>query len=62
MPHCYVVRSVDFSVARRTLIDLCGAGASTSGDKTSCTSGMGFMSAEIFLVFLKFLQVAPCSH
>jgi hypothetical protein len=44
-----MVRSVNFSVARRALIDLRGAGASTCGGTTSCTSYMGSVGAETFL-------------
>jgi hypothetical protein len=39
---------VNFSVARYALIDLRGAGVSTSGGTTSCTSYMGSVGAEIF--------------
>jgi hypothetical protein len=49
MSRCSMVRSVNFSVARRALIDLRGADASTSGGITSCTSYMGSVGAEIFL-------------
>jgi hypothetical protein len=44
-----VVRSVNFSVVPRALIDLHGAGASTSGGTISCTSYMGSVGAETFL-------------
>jgi hypothetical protein len=44
-----VVRSVNFSVAQRALIDLCGASASTSSGITSCSSFMGLVGAEPFL-------------
>jgi hypothetical protein len=47
MSRCFIVRSVNFSVARHALIDLRGAGASTSGG-TSCTSFMGSVGAETF--------------
>jgi hypothetical protein len=43
-----VFMSVNFSVTRCALIDLCGAGASTSGG-TSYTSCMGSVVAETFL-------------
>jgi hypothetical protein len=43
-----VVRSVNFSVVRRALLDLRGAGVSISGDTTSCISCMGSMGAKIF--------------
>jgi hypothetical protein len=49
MSHCSVVRSVNFPVVQHTLIDLCGAGASTSSGTTSCTSYMGSVGVEIFL-------------
>jgi hypothetical protein len=44
-----VVRSMYFSVARRALVDLRGAGASTSGGTTYCTSYILSVGAEIFL-------------
>jgi hypothetical protein len=43
-----VVRSVNFLVVQRALIDLCGAVASTFGGTTSCTSYMGLVGAETF--------------
>jgi hypothetical protein len=49
MSHNSVVRSVNFSVARRALIDLRGAGASTSYNTTYCTSCIRSVGAEIFL-------------
>jgi hypothetical protein len=49
MSHCSVVRSMNFSVARHALIDLRGAGASTSDGTTSCTSSMGSVGAKTFL-------------
>jgi hypothetical protein len=49
MSCCSMVRSVNFSVVRRALIDLHGDGASTSGSTTSCTSCMRSMGAETFL-------------
>jgi hypothetical protein len=49
MSCCSVVRSVNFLVARRALIDLCGADASASGGITSCTSYMESVGAETFL-------------
>jgi hypothetical protein len=41
-----MVRSVNFLVAQHTLIDLRGAGASTSSSTTSCTSYMGPVGVE----------------
>jgi hypothetical protein len=49
MSHCSVVRSANFLVARRDLIDLRGAGALTSNGTTSCTYYMGSVGAKIFL-------------
>jgi hypothetical protein len=48
MSHYSVIRSVNFSVARRALINLYGSGASTSGGTISCTSYLGSMGAETF--------------
>jgi hypothetical protein len=48
MSHCSVVRSVNFSVVRCALIDLCGAGASISGGIISYTSCMGSVCTETF--------------
>jgi hypothetical protein len=48
MSRYFVVRSVNFSVARRALIDLHGAGASTSDGTIFCTSYMRSMGVEIF--------------
>jgi hypothetical protein len=46
---CYsVVWGVDFSVARRAIIDLCGAGVLTSGCTTSCTSCMTSVDPKTF--------------
>jgi hypothetical protein len=44
-----MVRSVNFSVARRALRDLHGTGASTFDNTTSCTSYMGLVGAKTFL-------------
>jgi hypothetical protein len=49
MSRCSVVRSVNFSVARRALIDLRGASASIYDGTISCTSYMGSVGAETFL-------------
>jgi hypothetical protein len=49
MPRCSMVRSVNFLVMQHSLIDLCGAGASTSDGTTSYTSCMGSVGAKTFL-------------
>jgi hypothetical protein len=46
--HYSVVRSMNFSVTRHTLIDLRDASASTSNGTTFCTSYMGSVVAKIF--------------
>jgi hypothetical protein len=48
MSCCSMVRSVNFLVARHTLIDLRGTGASIFDSTTSYTSCMGSMGAETF--------------
>jgi hypothetical protein len=46
---CFVLRSVNFLVAQRALIDLRGAGVSTYDSTISYTSYMGSVGAETFL-------------
>jgi hypothetical protein len=49
MSRCSVVRSVNFSIVQHDLVDLRGAGSSSSGG-TSYTSCMGLVGAETFSV------------